>query len=358
MSERNYLLYQLGFTSFFEEQLKENNDLGLDIARITSEHKERYTVKSEYGESEGEVIGNLRFAAESRADFPVVGDWVLVSSYDEGKVLIHKVLKRKNILRRQAVNRESEVQIIAANIDYAFIVESVNRDFSINRFERYITLCYDAGIEPILVLNKSDLINDQELIEIQNTIKQRIANVSLIISSCISNDGISEIEKFINPEKTYCFLGSSGVGKSTLINLISHKEILKTNVISELTQRGKHTTTHRELILLENGGVLIDNPGMREVGIADASKGLDQTFFIITELAHQCKYRDCTHHDEDGCAVIEALNKGELDADSYQNYLKMFKENQHYQSSEIEKKQKGKRLSKHIKQFKNRKDWH
>ncbi len=358
MSERNNLLYQLGFSSFFAEQLKQLNNQDFEVARIISEHKERYKVKSESGDFEGEIIGNLRYTATGRVDFPVVGDWVLVSSYDEGKVLIHKVLKRKNILKRQAVNRESEVQIIAANIDYAFIVESVNRDFSINRFERYITLCYDAGIEPILVLNKSDLINVDELMDIQDTVKRRINNVPLIASSCISNDGISEIQKIINQEKTYCFLGSSGVGKSTLINLISNKDILKTNVISDLTQRGKHTTTHRELILLENGGVLIDNPGMREVGIADASKGLEQTFYLIGELANQCKYRDCTHHDEDGCAVIEALENGELDDESYQNYLKMFKENKHYQSSEIEKKQKGKRLSKHIKQFTNRKDWH
>ena len=358
MSERNHLLYQLGFSSFFEEQIKESNNDNLEIGRITSEHKERYTVKWNNGDAEGEVIGNLRFSASSRADFPVVGDWVLVSNYDEAKVLIHKVLQRKNMLKRQAVGKESEVQIIAANIDYAFIVESVNRDFSINRFERYITLCYDAGIEPILVLNKSDLINTVELDKYRNTIKKRISNVKLIATSCINIEGIIDMQKLIFPAKTYCFLGSSGVGKSTLINLISNKGSLKTNIISESTQRGKHTTTHRELIVLEKGGVLIDNPGMREVGIADASAGLDQTFYLINELADQCKYRDCTHHDEDGCAVIEALEKGRLDSDSYQNYLKMFKENQHYQSSEIEKRQKGKRLSKHIKQFKNRKDWH
>ncbi len=358
MSELNNLINMLGFSSFFEKQLNNLNQEGWEIARITSEHKDRYTLKNNHGNWDGEIIGNLRFSAQSRGDFPVVGDWVLVSNYDDNKVLIHKIFSRKNVLKRQSVGKESEEQFIAANIDSAFIVESVNRDFNINRFERYITLCYEASIEPVLVLNKSDLIPIEKLEQLQELVKIRIPNVQLITTSCLSEDGISEMRKVISFGKTYCFLGSSGVGKSTLINLICGEEILHTNIIGDATQRGKHTTTHRELILLENGGVLIDNPGMRGVGIANASDGLDKTFYLIKQLAQNCKYNDCTHQYESGCAVKEAVDKGELDSESYQNYLRMLKENQHYQSSEMERKQKGKSLSKHIKQFKNRKKWH
>ncbi len=353
MSDQN-ILQQLGFSDYFENQLSESYQEGLDIGRITSEHKDRYSLRTKDGIFEGEVIGNLRFTAQSRADFPVVGDWVLVSQYDEGKVLIQKIFARFNMLKRQAVGKDSDVQIIASNIDCALIIESGDRDFNINRYERYMTICYDAKIEPVLVLNKSDLLEEAELRKLKNQVYKRHPNIKLIISSCITNDGVNDINKVIESGKTYCLLGSSGVGKSTLINLISGEEILRTNEISDSIQRGKHTTTHRELVLLQQGGVLIDNPGMREVGIADASQGIEDTFYFIKTLAENCKYKDCTHQYEQGCAVRDALNQGKLDINSYQNYLKMEKENLHYQSSEKERRQKGKQLAKRIKHYKKR----
>ncbi len=345
------ILYHLGFSPYFQNQLEELNQQGWEVGRITSEHKERYSIITQEGYFEGEIIGNLRFSAQSRTDFPVVGDWVLVSYYDEGKVLIHKVFSRRNLLKRQAVGKESDIQAIAANIDYAFIVESVNRDFNINRFERYMTLCYDSGIEPVLILNKSDLLSKEDVNQLVDKIQKRHTSVKLITSNCVNQGGIDEVRTEIKPYKTYCFLGSSGVGKSTIINLLFGEDYLKTNEISEIIQRGKHTTTHRELILLKEGGVLIDNPGLREVGIASASAGVEETFYEIKSLSSKCKYRDCTHQHEEGCAVREAIENGSLDKSSYQNYMRLIKESEHFESSVKERKQKGKALSKRIKQY-------
>ena len=357
MTTHNNILIQLGFSSSFENYLKETQLHDWEIARITSEHKERYRLVNHNGEFEGEVIGTLRFTAQNREDFPVVGDWVTITKYDDAKVFIHHILKRTNILKRQAVGKAATAQPIAANVDYAFVVESVNRDFSINRFQRYITLCFEARISPILVLNKADLIDTNILRELVEEVNNRIPDVPVITTSCLSQSGISDLQELILSGKTYCFLGSSGVGKSSLINLLSGSVVMETGVIGSGTQRGKHVTSHRELIILPRGGVLIDNPGMREVGITNAESGLGTTFVDITSLAKQCKYTDCTHQHEDGCAVLEALENGEIDRDSYNNFLKMQREAQHYSYTEAEKRQKGKDFAKMVKQVKKRKPW-
>ncbi len=324
-----------------------------DLARVTSEHKERYIVKNLNGEFEAEIIGNLRYTANSKLDFPAVGDWVYISVYDKNKALIHGISKRLNTLKRQAIGKESDIQIIATNIDYAFIVESVNRDFNINRFQRYLTICYDANIKPILVLNKIDLIDKGLLNTLKKQIIDRIPDVKLLTTSCDNKQGLDELKGELRKGKTYCFLGSSGVGKSSLINLLSGKEVLQTNQISKAVDRGKHTTTFRSLIVLKEGGILIDNPGMREVGISNAEVGLQSSFQLIAQLSDNCKFKDCSHIHEKGCAVLAALKKGELNIENYNNYIKMKREAEHYESSELERKQKGKNLSKTIRRFNN-----
>lgn len=354
-TEHNKLLIDLGYNESFEEYRKQNNLESFSVGRIILEHKERYIVKTEKGDFEAEVIGNLRFSAQSRLDFPAVGDWVAVSEYDKQKVLIHHIYKRRNLIKRKAVGKYAEQQVIASNIDFAFIVQAVNRDFSINRIDRYLTICNESKIDPIIVISKIDLIADTELDDILGTIKNRIKNVPILTISNKTRAGIDIINQSIKHGKTYCLLGSSGVGKSTLINSISGGDLMKTDSISESTERGKHVTTHRELIVLEKGGILIDNPGMREVGITDTKQGLEQTFDVIYETGSKCRFKNCTHVHEKGCAVIKSVKNGEIDSDLYNNYVKLLKEQEHYEMTVAEKRKKGKDLAKVIKTFKKNK---
>lgn len=345
-------LEDLGYNEDLEKFRISNNLLNFDIGRIISEHKERYIVKTVENEFEAEITGNLRFSAKSRNDFPAVGDWVSVSQFDENKVIIYNILPRKNSIERLAVGKFGERQIIASNIDFAFIVQAIDRDFNINRLERYLTICFTSDVSPIIVINKIDLINENDLHVVKDKLFKRLENVPAIFMSNENGIGIDELKKHILKGKTYCLLGSSGVGKSTLLNNLAGKTLMNTNSISESTQRGKHITSYRQLFILENGGLLIDNPGMREVGITDSEKGLEVTFDDIINISANCKFADCKHINEAGCAVIEAVENGIIDKNSYENYLKMEKEKQHFEMNLIEKRKKDKQFGKMVKQFK------
>lgn len=344
------------------EDLGYNNDLelcrieqgleGFEIGRVITEHKERYIVKTTEDEFEAEITGNLRFTANSREDFPAVGDWVALTTYEGAFAIIHKILPRFSIIKRQAVGQFGEIQIIATNIDYAFLVQAVDRDFNINRLERYLAICNSSKVSPVIVLTKIDLIDEQRLSEILDSIKQRIEDVALIAISNETKRGYDALEKLFLKGKTYCMLGSSGVGKSTLLNKLSGRNIMRTDLISHSSNKGKHITSHRELIVLDNGGILIDNPGMREVGIADNADGLEYTFQKIVDLAVNCKFKDCTHLNEIGCAVIAAVETGEIDRNSYNNYLKMEREKAHFESSVAERRKKDKTFGKMMKNYK------
>lgn len=341
----------LGYSQALEEYRKEEGLDTFEIGRIILEHKERYVVKTPSHEYDAELMGNLRFTATSRYDFPAVGDWVAFMKYDDDKALIHAVYPRHSIIERKAVGKAGQVQIIASNIDYGLIVQAVDRDFNLNRLERYLTICNTSGVQAIIILSKIDLISQAELEIIKNQIAKRIKNVPVLAVSSESI-GYLEVEKMIEKGKTYCLLGSSGVGKSTLLNGLLGKEEMKTAEISDAVNKGKHTTSHRELILLHNGGIMIDNPGMREVGITDTSGGLELTFDSILEYAQYCKYKDCTHVHEKGCAIIEALENGEIDEEAYDNFRKMEREKIHFESDVQEKKKKDKELGKMIREVK------
>jgi len=344
-------IIDLGFTADLAAYLEENHLSDFSVGRVTQEHRERYVVSDGDKEYEAEITGSLRFTASSRADFPAVGDWITMTVYDSDQAIIHEILPRKSILERQAVGKPGEVQIISTNIDAAFIVQAINHNFSINRLERYLTICYSAGIEPVLVISKIDLSGENEVQDAISRLEKRERRIKCIPLSNMTLQGLDQVLDFIQKGRTYCVIGSSGAGKSTLINNLLKKNILKTGRISLSTNKGRHVTDHRELFVLENGGIIIDTPGMREVGIADSASGLEITFDAILNLARKCRFKDCTHTNEVGCSVIAAVNNGEIDKSFYENYLRLQRENAHYESTIAERRKKDKVFGKLLKNY-------
>lgn len=344
-------LQDLGLTNEISAILKEQNLSGFTIGRVTQEHRERYIVSTGDRQYEAEITGNLRFTANSRADYPAVGDWVVMTTYDSDFAVIHKILPRKSILERQSVEKTGEKQIISTNVDYAFIMQSIDNNFNINRLERYLSICYSSNIEPILVISKIDLSSEEELRKAIRELEIREKKIKYILISNITQKGLDQILKLIQKGKTYCIVGSSGVGKSTLINHLLKENILKTKEISKSTNKGKHATEHRELFILDNGGIIIDTPGMRELGMTDNIEGIQATFQDIFNLTLKCKFPDCNHISEKGCAVIEALQNGTLDKDSLENYRKMLREQGRFQATVAEKRKKDKQFGKMAKEI-------
>jgi ribosome biogenesis GTPase len=345
-------LADLGLNNEITAYLKEANLTDFSIGRITREHRERYVVSDGDNEYEAEITGNLRFSANSRADFPAVGDWVTMTIYDSDQAIIHKVIPRKSVLQRQAVGKFGEIQIISTNIDFAFIIQAINNNFSINRLERYLTICYSANIEPVLVISKIDLSTEKDIRNAIDDLEKRNIKIKYILLSNMTLTGLDQILDLILKGKTYCVVGSSGVGKSTLINNLLKKDILRTGHISHSTNKGRHITDHRELFVLGNGGIIIDTPGMKELGMTDNAEGVKTTFQDIYDISLKCKFPDCKHFDETGCAVIEALNNGIIDKDSYDNYQKIQKEQDRFQTTVAEKRKKDKEFGKMVKNFK------
>ncbi len=344
-------LEDLGYNEKLERFRIDNKLEEFITARVIAEHRERYIVRAEDCEYEAEITGNMRFTSESREDFPSVGDWVSITVYDKDLAIINKIFPRYSLIKRQAAGHSGEVQIIAANIDFGFIIQAAENNFKLNRIERFITICNSSGVEPVIILSKTDLVGNDKLSEIIETIKRRIKNTTVLSMNSESIDGYNNVRDFMVKGKTYCMLGVSGAGKSTLLNHLSGKMVMKTDSISESTKKGRHITTHRELTLLDNGAILIDNPGMREVGITDSVSGLEMTFDDISSLSHQCKYQDCTHTTESGCAVIKAVQDGRIDDAAYNNFLKMMKERAFFELSSFEKRKKDKTFGKFLKNY-------
>lgn len=344
-------LEDLGLTEEYSRLLSGPDLSGFAIGRVTQEHRERYIVSDGENEYEAEITGNLRFSSASREDFPAVGDWVAMTPYESGQAFINKVLPRKSLLARRAAGRPGEVQIIATNIDIAFIVQAISNNFSINRLERYLAICHTAAIEPVLVLSKTDLVTDEEISAALNELEKRGREVRHILLSNVTRDGIDQVLALIRKGKTCCVMGSSGVGKSTLINNLLQRDVLKTGEISHSTNKGRHVTEHRELIILDNGGIVIDTPGMKEVGMTDVEEGVRTTFREIYELAQNCRFPDCSHMNESGCAVLDALESGTLNRGYYENYVKIHKEQERFRVTVAEKHRRDKQFGKLLKNY-------
>lgn len=341
----------LGYDDFFEAHRKAAGLQGDAVARVVAQHRGAYRVKNPGGEYLAEVTGKLVHAALTSEDYPAVGDWVAVTGLDAEPAVIHSILTRKTILKRKHPGKSAS-QVIAANIDVAFTIESVDRDFNLNRFERYLAMARDGGIEPVIVLNKTDLISAEERSSLVSRIESRFRVGEILLTSAASGEGLDRLTDRIPKGKTCCFLGSSGVGKSSLINRLLGEEAIRTEAISSLTGKGKHTTTSREMYFMKNGGIVVDNPGMREMGMVEASAGIEETFDDVALLAGQCTFRDCTHSHEPGCAVREAIKSGGLDRERYANYAKLKQEAEYFKMTELDKRRKDQRFGRYVKQVK------
>lgn len=341
-------LEDLGYNEFFESGRKNLGISDYPVARVIAEHREAYTVQNAHGEYFAKITGKQIYTAVQRDDYPAVGDWVAISELEQNKAVIRGILPRKSILKRKYSDKQDN-QIVATNIDIAFITESMDRDYNLNRIERFLVLTQESSIKPVIILNKIDLISEDELNVRIHKIQIRCIGVDIIPTSTVTKQGISDLEQNIIRGKTYCFLGSSGVGKSSLINTLLGQNEIKTNEISASIERGKHTTTVREIYLLEQGGVLIDNPGTREVGMASTDNGLKNVFDEIHSLSRSCRFSDCSHIGEPGCAVVKAINERVLDEDRFANYKKLKKESDFYKLTEVEKREKDRKFGKFVK---------
>jgi ribosome biogenesis GTPase / thiamine phosphate phosphatase len=340
----------LGFGKWFQDNVDPVDLESFDIARVIAVHKDSYILNNGENDVFAEMIGKLLFSAASPIDFPAVGDWVLATFYDKGTFsIIHNVLPRKSLLKRKMPGNKIDFQLIAANVDVAFIVQSLDTNFNLRRLERYLVMVKDSNIEPIVLLSKSDLLSTKD-------IENRITEIHKIMPflhvqpfSNENDDGLKNVKDLLVPRKTYCLLGSSGVGKTTLLNSLIGEAMFVTKTVRKKDSKGRHATTYRQLIKLDCEAMLIDTPGMREVGNFSVETGIDETFTEILEISEQCQFNDCTHVSEKGCAVLNAVANGQVSEKRYQNFIKIKKESIYNEMSYLEKRKKDKQFGKLIK---------
>jgi ribosome biogenesis GTPase / thiamine phosphate phosphatase len=343
-------LEDLGFDNWFEEK---RSGLGLPdctVARVTRVDRDRYLVRNEHNEVQAEPTGKLLFSADSSQDLPCVGDWVMVQYYNEGTLaIIHDLLPRKTFLRRKSAGDNAEYQMIASNVDVAFIMQSCDLNFNIRRMERYLVMIYEGHVKPVILLSKSDLLSSEELEMRKMEIRDARIDEAIIALSSKTESGLDLIRQSLQQGKTYCLLGSSGVGKTTLLNHLLGFEAFETNPVREKDGKGRHTTSRRQMSLLDNGALLVDTPGMRELGMMGVGASIDDSFSDIHELSKQCRFKDCTHAVEAGCAILNAVQSGSLEETRYQDYMKLTKESQFHAMTYAEKRKKDKQFGRMIK---------
>ncbi|MCE9501973.1 MAG: ribosome small subunit-dependent GTPase A [Leptospira sp.] len=339
----NSYLYSLGFNERLEAEANKYNKIDLLPGRVFSENKNYFNVMTEKGEIISELSGKFLFNTESKSDFPSVGDWVLISPYDnDRKGIIHILLPRKSWISRKNPGEKSEEQIICANIDLVLIVTGLDGNYNLRRIERYLAMARENRTEPVIILNKTDLCSDLEikLEEVQSV----AINTPIVCLNSLTLSGYERLKTFFTDGITAAFVGSSGAGKSTIINNLIESNEFKTREVRENDSRGRHTTTRRQMILLKSGGLVIDNPGLRELQLWDSESGLSDSFRDINDLSSNCYYKDCSHNSEPGCAVRIAIEDGDLDQNRLNNFQKMKRELSFLESRTDEKKKIDRKL--------------
>lgn len=344
---------RFGLTAQFAAYAAEHPEW--QTGRILSQEKDVYRLVCEQGEQSAVVSGKFRYGAKNVSDYPAVGDFVLcLPDAGGGQAVIHAVLPRKSVFLRKAAGTAKREQVVAANVDILFLCMSLNQDFNLRRLERYLAIAWESGATPVVLLTKADLCEQAD--ELCAQAEGVAVGAQVLVTSSLSEDGFDAIQPYLKPQQTIALIGSSGVGKSTLINRLIGEERLTTNGL-RYDDKGRHTTTHRELLLLPQGGIVMDTPGMRELGIWDASDGVERTFSEIEALAASCRFHDCTHTREPGCAVQAALKDGTLSAERLQSYQKLKAESAFCENSEdylAAKTQKFKTIAKMNKSSKKR----
>ncbi len=346
------MLESLGFDATFKSHSADSINSGFTVARIIEVNKNSYLVSDGIHEIVAEISGKFMFDASDATEYPTTGDWVAVQIFDNNTfAIIHKVLPRKTVLKRKEPGKRVGFQLIAANIDYGLVVQSA-ADCNYNLLDRYFVMLHECGIKPVSVFTKIDLLSQTELEKFKNTLPQ--SNNDYLLISNNTSQGVEELTKRLVPGKTYCLLGQSGVGKTSILNSLLNTNEFMVNEIREKDGKGRHTTVSRQLIRLDSGSLFIDTPGIRELGNFGIESGLDQTF-EFSDLASSCRFRDCTHVHEAGCAIIEAVRNGEIEERRYQNYLKMRKESDFFEMSYLERRKKEKKFGRMVKDYQKRK---
>jgi ribosome biogenesis GTPase / thiamine phosphate phosphatase len=342
-------LSDIGFDQWFQSHASDLRQEGRDIARISAVDRGSYLIRNQTREVPAELAGKFYFQVESSVDLPCVGDWVTVQYHSNyTAAIIHEVFPRKTFLRRKSAGEKVDFQMIAANIDVAFIVQSCHFDFNARRMDRYLVMAADGGVEPIVVLTKTDLITPEELEQKLRAIGSSTIAARVFTLSNITGIGFDEFQQVLVPGRTYCLLGSSGVGKTTLINRLIGQDAFDTRAVSG-TGEGTHTTARRQLIVLNQGSMLIDTPGMREMGLLGVNEGVSQGFEDIVQLSLNCRYANCGHTQEPGCAVHAAVVSGALTEDHYSSYIKLKKESEYHELSYLDKRKKDRVFGRFIK---------
>jgi ribosome biogenesis GTPase len=343
-------LHALGLNDWIVSRIDKDKLRDYQLARVTAVDKDSFIITGESGECRAELTGKLLYAAGSPLDYPTVGDWVYARYFDDDSfAVIHELIPRRTLLKRKTSGKEIDIQLIAANIDTAFIIQSLDANFNLQRLERYLVVITESDINPVILLSKSDLVPADALQGRLSEIRRRLPDIQTLGFSNLGSSGVDSVRALLVKGETFCLLGSSVVGKTTLLNNLMGQDVYDTRTTRAKDGKGRHTTSRRQLTVLDNGSILIDTPGMRELGAFGVESGIETTFHEIAELSKLCLFTDCSHTHEKGCAVLAARDEGALPRKRYENFIKMSKESAYYSLSYREKRRKDKDFGKMIK---------